>query len=135
MYIGEHDTTRYDGEEKIRVSGFTTHPSYNLQTTDNDFAIIQLVRAVKFSPTIMPVCLPSPNNNKYDSVVATVAGWGGTEVAYISPTPNKVDVNTMTNSACTSNTAYQPGQITSNMICAALPGKDACQGRHISVLL
>ena len=41
----------------------------------------------------------------------------------------KVDVNTMTNTACTgSDTLYTSDMITSNMICAADTGKDSCQG-------
>ena len=35
-------------------------------------------------------------------------------------------VQTMSNSACT-RTVYNSRQITSSMLCAAAPGKDACQ--------
>ena len=43
-------------------------------------------------------------------------------------TPYEVDVGSITNTACTTNTLYNPGQITGNMICARESGKDACQG-------
>jgi len=121
--------TRDDGEKKIRISSFTNHPSYNPSTVDNDFAIITLAEDVGFSNTVMPACLPSPSIN-YDSVVGTVAGWG-TLVSGGSTTPDtpyEADVDTITNTACTSNTLYNPGEITSNMICARRTGKDACQG-------
>merc|ERR1719450_1637447 len=29
VHVGEHDVTRDDGEEKIRISSFTNHPAYN----------------------------------------------------------------------------------------------------------
>ena len=34
----------------------------------------------------------------------------------------------MTNSACSSGTAYSSSDITGRMLCASNPGKDACQG-------
>ena len=43
------------------------------------------------------------------------------------PSSSQVNVNTMTNTQCSgSDTAYSTGYITKNMICAAAPGKDAC---------
>ena len=41
---------------------------------------------------------------------------------------NEVDVKTMTHGQCTTDTAYGPADISDNMICAAGPGKDSCQG-------
>ena len=129
VHVGEHDVTKNDGEQKIRVSSFTQHPQYNSGTTDNDFAIIQLSRDVTFSNTIMPICLPDSNTN-YDSRVSTVVGWGTISSGSSSSpnTPYEVDVSTITNTACTTNTLYNPGEITGNMICAREAGKDSCQG-------
>jgi len=129
VHVGEHDLSKADGEQKIRASSFTRHPQYNGNTVDNDFAIIQLSRDVTFSNTIMPVCLPNSNTN-YDSRVSTVTGWG-TFSSGGGSTPDtlyEVDVDTITNTACTTGTQYTSGEITSNMICAKRAGKDACQG-------
>ena len=129
VHVGEHDLTIADGEQKIRASSFIRHPQYNGKTKDNDFAIIQLSRYVTFSNSIMPICLPNSNTN-YDSRVSTVTGWGKLiSGGNFSPkTLYEVDVDTITNSACTTGTLYKPGRITSNMICARRAGKDSCQG-------
>jgi len=129
VHVGEHDVTRPDGEQKIQVSKFLEHPQYKRQNQDNDFAIITLSIDVTFSNSVMPVCLPDPSNN-YNSRVSTVTGWG-TFSSGSSSTPNtlyEVDVKTISNSACTTNTQYGSGDVTSNMICAKESGKDACQG-------
>merc|ERR1719341_2363639 len=130
VHVGEHDVTKVDGEQKIGVRRQTKHPQSDTDTQDNDFAVIELSRAVVFSNTIMPVCLPNVATN-YDNRVSTTAGWG-TFSSGSSSTPNtpfEVDVDSITNIACTTNTLYNnPGQITSNMICARESGKDACQG-------
>merc|ERR1719233_842514 len=119
VHVGEHDVTRADGEQIIGVSRFEPHSGYNSGTQDNDFAIITLSRDVVFSNSVMPACLPSASTN-FDSVVATVAGWGTFQSGGSSSpsTPYEVDVETITNTACTTNTLYNPGRITSNMICA-----------------
>ena len=129
VHVGEHDVTRSDGEQRIRITSFIQHSGYNSNTQDNDFAIITLASDAVFSSTVMPACLPSLSTN-YDSRVATVAGWGTFQSGgNTSPdTPYEADVDTITNTACTTNTLYNPGEITSNMICASRSGKDACQG-------
>ena len=126
--------TRADGEQKIQVFKFLEHPQYNRQNQDNDFAIITLSIDVTFSNSVMPVCLPDPSNN-YNSRVSTVTGWG-TFSSGSSSTPNtlyEVDVKTISNSACTTNTQYGSGDVTGNMICAKESGKDACQGLRICI--
>merc|ERR1712215_567094 len=129
VHVSEHDVTRSDGEQKLRIASWTNHPQYNVNTTDNDFAIIQLTHSVTFSNNIMPICLPSPSTN-YDSRVSTVVGWGlRTSGSNNLPNvPYEVDVDTITNTACTTNTLYSPSNVTANMICARESGKDACQG-------
>ena len=132
VHVGEHDVTIADGEQKIRPSSFISHPQYNSGTYDNDFAIITLSREVTFSRTIMPVCLPTPGSN-YDSQEATVTGWGtfASGSNEVPKTLNEVDVDTISNTACTTNTLYRPGTITNNMLCARRSGKDSCQGSQI----
>ena len=126
IHVQEHDRSRCDGEQKIRPQSFAIHPQYNANTNDNDLAIIQLSRDVKFSNTIMPICLPDPNTN-YDNQVSTVTGWGHLKEGGSSPNIlQEVDVDTITNGACKLVYGYG-SRITNNMICAIAPGKDACQ--------
>lgn len=128
--LGEHNLLENDGQQLVSVSSFYRHPGYNSQTQDNDFAIIRLSSHVGFSNSIQPICLPNPGTS-YDNRVSTVTGWG-TLFAGADWSPavlNEVNVNTMTNAQCTgSSTDYLPSDITSNMLCAAAPGKDSCQG-------
>ena len=129
VHVGEHDLTRSDGEQKMVISRWINHPDYNdVGNHDNDLAIIQLTSDVHFSDAVMPICLPSPSEN-FDDRIATVVGWGTTFFGGSrTTTPQKAKVETMTNSACISNSLYTKDNITDNMICARGPGKDACEG-------
>jgi trypsin len=129
VVVGEHDVTRSDGEQKISPSQWISHPNYNSNGNDNDFAIVRLSQDVIFSNTVMPACLPDSTKN-YDNVPATVTGWGTLSSGGSQPSVlYEVDLNTQSNAQCTSFlTAYSSSDITSNMICASNPGKDSCQG-------
>ena len=128
VHLGDHDVTVSDGEQVVSPATWISHPGYNGDTSDNDFAIIRLSRDVTFSPSITPVCLPTPSQN-YDQREVFVTGWG---TLYSSgPQPDvlyKVGLSTITNTQCITNTLYSSSQITSNMICARETGKDSCQG-------
>ena len=65
MVLGEHDITKADGEQKVRVCSTTLHPHYRGE--DNDFAILRLCSPVSFSRDVSTVCLPSSSSN-YDNV-------------------------------------------------------------------
>ena len=129
VLVGEHDLTRKDMEQKIGISSFIRHPQYNVKNLDNDFAIIQLSKEVVFSNITRPICLAKKITN-YDNRVSIAAGWGLLSFNSSSQVnvPHVVELDTLTNSACTTNTPYQRKQITKNMICATRPDKDACQG-------
>ena len=84
--------SRQDGEQLVSPRSWTSHPLYHQPTTDYDFAIVKLLTHVRsaqysqhirntlahpgrFTARVSPVCLPSPSTD-YDSVTATVSGWG-----------------------------------------------------------
>jgi len=135
VHVGEHDVRIADGEQIIDVSSWESHPEFDFPDFDFDFAIITLASDVVFSDTVMPACLPDASTD-YDSVVATVAGWGdltdpiwgalitGGDSPFI---PHSVEVDTITNTACSTDTLYATDEITDNMICARRPGKDSCK--------
>ena len=76
-----------------------------------------------FGETIRPVCLPS-TSQEYEQREVVVTGWGRQDSSGpSSDLLHRVGVRTLTNSQCTTDTLYQPGQITNNMICAAASGK------------
>lgn len=129
VLLGEHNLNINDGERVVRVCSVLQHSSYNSGTVDYDFAVLRLCDEVTFQTDIQPACLPSSSSNNYDNRDAVVSGWGtlssGGSTASI---PREVTVRTMTNSACSSGTAYSSSDITGRMLCASNPGKDACQG-------
>ncbi|EFX74965.1 hypothetical protein DAPPUDRAFT_56547, partial [Daphnia pulex] len=106
-----------------RVRKFVVHGSYNSKTNDNDIALLALSSPIK---NVAFVKLPSASASTYAGNSAVIAGWGTTSSGgRISQTLLKATVTVLENAAC--NKKYG-GKITSNMICAAAPGKDTCQG-------
>merc|ERR1711936_155247 len=129
VVLGEHDLTKEDGEQKVRVCSTTLHPHYNQGKIDNDFAILRLCSPVSFSRDVSTVCLPSSSSNNYDNVQAIASGWGTLSSGGSQPSIlMEVSLDTMSNNECTNNNNYSGQQITANMICAGRAGKDACQG-------
>jgi len=131
VVLGEHNVQNSnDGQQVYRVCGKKEHPNYKSGTEDNDFAILTLCDKVTFTTAVSPVCLPPDSSDQYSNKEAIVSGWG--TLYSNGPQPSvlqDVTVKTMSNSQCTgSSTAYSSSDITSNMICAASPGKDSCQG-------
>ena len=138
VVLGELDfMNRLEGQEILQFTAVKIflHPDYrgsvgvSDQAPRYDLAILLLDRPVQ-SSVIIPVCLPPPDMVIRQGTMATVAGWGTFQSGgNTSPnTPYEADVDTITNTACTTNTLYNPGEITTNMICARRSGKDACQG-------
>merc|ERR1712024_380179 len=81
---------------------------------------------VSFSSSVSPACLPGSTSQDYAGQEAIVSGWGTLSSGGNQPTVlHDVTVTVQANSDC--NDAYG-NSITSNMICAAAPGKDSCQG-------
>lgn len=128
VVVGEHDIRAGDGEQRISPASWTSHPNYNTNTQDNDFAIIQLASPVIFTTAVSPVCLPS-SSGTFSGNTATVTGWGTLSSGGSQPNIlQEVDVTVASNSQCITGTAYSSGEITSNMLCASAGGKDSCQG-------
>ena len=146
MVLGEHDTGKSDGEQKVQVCSTTRHPNYNAATVDNDFSVLRLCSPVSFSRHISTACLPSSSSLAVENVQvrfslspnclspltlhqAVASGWGTlSSGGSQSSTLQEVSLTTMSNSDCISKTNYGWWQITSNMICAGQAGRDSCQG-------
>ena len=109
------------------------HPDYDSSvSSDLDIAIICLEQPVD---DITPVKLNSNRKIPVDGQELEVFGWGNTNPdSDADPTnpdlPQTVTVNYITNEACMEPAPfeYEAGKITKNMMCAAAPGKDSCQG-------
>ncbi|XP_022232413.2 transmembrane protease serine 6 [Drosophila obscura] len=114
------------------VSQVRVHELYNSRTFDHDIALLRLNEPVDVVGLhLRPICLPLKGHS-FDHELAIVTGWGAqTEAGFASETLQEVDVLVIPQSDCRNATAYKPGQITDNMLCAGQldeGGKDACGG-------
>ena len=94
-----------------------------------DFALAHLFERVTFSSILYPVCLPSPERN-YEQREVVATGWGVVNDATGESTDilQEVELSTITNLQCITNTVYTKKNITPATICARGQGKDSCRG-------
>ncbi|KHJ41407.1 trypsin [Trichuris suis] len=107
------------------VSGYTIR-NYNLETKEEDIALVQLRKTITFTDTVMPVCLPQSNDPVPTNARCYISGWGKTIISGdLSPTLRVVDVKILGNSNCEVHEKAKP-----KSFCAGHKegGKDACQG-------
>jgi len=128
IVIGMQNLQDTSNTEVMKVKQIIRHPQYNADTTDYDFALIELDKDSKYAPVPLnttDIAIPASGQ----PVIATVAGWGVTnENSYNLPNLlQKVEVPLVSQDVC--NKDYN-GVITDRMLCAgyAQGGKDACQG-------
>jgi len=132
-----------DTYERVEVARIIVNPDYNPDLTDNDVALLQLKTpsaqsTIEFlaTPESDPSISPDDSSALTDSsssenrLMATVIGWGDTEVQR-SSYPNQlqeVDIPLVSNQEC--SLFFEDGEITENMLCAGFieGGKDSCFG-------
>jgi len=128
VVIGLYDRTKLTNTEAIKPKRIIANPRYNSDTTDYDYALIELSQDSSYEPIELntqeiPV---TPNN---PAIMATVAGWGALrETASDLPSIlQKVEVPLVPATICRKNYS---GTITDRMLCAGYTqgGKDSCQG-------
>jgi len=130
VLIGLHEQGSLAGVESIKVKQVITHPQYNGNTVDYDFALIELESSSKFAPVSMntaEINIPVSGSQ----LMSTTAGWGVlTESSSSAATKlQKVNVPLVDQATCAK--VYQNfNDVTDRMMCAGYPqgGKDACQG-------
>lgn len=81
--LGQHDLTQTSTKAyEMSITQITVHPDYKCSKPRNDIAIIHLTEALDWSDLVLPACLPTSfgenGYNRFDNVLATVAGWGWT---------------------------------------------------------
>lgn len=81
--LGQHDLTQTSTKAyEMSITGITVHPDYKCSKPRNDIAIIHLAEALDWSDFVSPACLPTSfgenGYNRFENVLATVAGWGWT---------------------------------------------------------
>ena len=57
--LGEHNRNKIEGSEQvIQASKVIPHPNWNMQTLENDIALIKLKNPAKYDNYVYPICLP-----------------------------------------------------------------------------
>ncbi|XP_055341082.1 chymotrypsin-like elastase family member 2A [Paramacrobiotus metropolitanus] len=131
--IGEHSANRVDdGAEDIPVLRARIHEKYNkLANYLNDIAILRLSRPIKFRENVLPVCLPSANDDPPAGTSCFVTGWGNTGPGKppFSSVLKEGKVRVIGRGICQSPFFWGSGVRNTN-ICAGYPEgqTDACRG-------
>lgn len=66
----------YNPVVKIKSKEKIQHPKYNLETLENDIAIVNLPTEVQLSKTIQVIKLPEFNIGSLETETFTVSGFG-----------------------------------------------------------
>jgi trypsin len=130
VLVGLHEQGVMTGVETLKVRKVITHPQYDGNTVDYDYALIQLETPSKFKPVAIntaEINIPASGGQ----VMTTTAGWGvlTESSSSVSKKLQKVNVPLVDQATCAK--VYESfNQVTDRMLCAgyAQGGKDACQG-------
>ncbi|XP_055525132.1 trypsin beta-like [Wyeomyia smithii] len=108
-----------------KVRFVTIHNKYHPAKLHNDIAIVRLESDFTKTNTLYPTMRVS--SAPAAGEICSLAGWGVTSEhsQTISPTLQRVNLGVVDFERC--NLVYQ-GSLTSGMMCACAPGRDACQG-------
>ncbi|OQV23600.1 putative Serine proteinase stubble [Hypsibius exemplaris] len=132
--LGEYDV----GEQQelpfqdVHVRSVVINGGYHSGTLRNDIAILLLDGPARLSSYIRPVCLPPPQD--MSGLICTVTGWGKNRPrGHFSPILKEVDLPVIDNGKCEAlyRGSAELGPVFNlhpSMLCAGLPGKDACSG-------
>lgn len=157
LYVraGEHDLLFDEGhEQEQRVVKTITHPDYDVETVDNDIALLKLRRPFKMTKYVSTVCLPDKSMVMGVDSLGTILGWGkkkdtaifGSDVLHQAQVPivsgkliwDLLYISSLLTvlfsvslfSAQECKTVYEDYLISENMVCAGYKrGKvDSCAG-------
>lgn len=88
MIIGAHDIEDHRFQDippqYFRVSRVILHPNFRFSASHPDrydVALIKLDSPVRFSDSVLPVCLPMEENLNFEGRKGVVTGWGKTDPA------------------------------------------------------
>ncbi|XP_031432890.1 transmembrane protease serine 9-like [Clupea harengus] len=141
VYVGGNSLTEMQKKPHLKVQAVRVHPLYNnpdRQNFDHDIALIQLKQKVTFSPSVLPLCLPSTDDEYIPERIGMVSGFGLTEKQMLAtdlrfvklPLVDQKTCNDFVNNARSARPDDAIYRYTENMFCAGFPegGKDSCTG-------
>ncbi|KAM4632608.1 serine protease 27-like [Discoglossus pictus] len=141
VFIGTHNLSSLHVSPSIsrKVKTVTIHPKYKGEATSGDLALVELDAPVTYNNYILPICVPSSDQELPSGKMCWVAGWGNVKNdVKLSPpyTMQEVDLPIINTSAC--NDMYLETYkldkgvkfIEDDMLCAGYKEgqKDSCQG-------
>ncbi|XP_055586849.1 trypsin beta-like [Uranotaenia lowii] len=108
-----------------QVKSLNIHEQYNAKRLEHDIALLKLVSEFTQTDTLYPAKRAS--SSPAAGSLCALAGWGVTSEhsQTVSPTLQRVNMEVVAFEQC--NSAYE-GTLIRGMMCAAAPGRDACQG-------
>ncbi len=121
--IGRHDHDETDGD-RVDVMRQYIHPKYRIFAKNYDVMVVKLSRPT--NADVATVKLNLSNSIPFSGEAVTVVGWGVTELGSTSDELNEVEVSVVSQASCRSS--YGINAITDEMLCAADPNEDSCQG-------
>uniref|UniRef100_A0A2S2N7Q6 Serine proteinase stubble n=1 Tax=Schizaphis graminum TaxID=13262 RepID=A0A2S2N7Q6_SCHGA len=133
--VGEYDFSSdqepYPFVERA-VARKIVHPKYNFFTYEYDLAMVRLEAPVKYTPHIVPICLPG-SDDLLIGENATVTGWGRlSEGGTLPSVLQEVSIPIVSNDKCKSMflRAGRHEYIPDIFMCAGFDdgGRDSCQG-------
>ena len=142
VILGDHNTDNNDDpyETEYDVRKIIIHPEYfkgdkgSVYQLHNDIALLQLTEPVRMTKGIKNACLPKEEPKNGAAFNMLISGWGKTPKSSYSDILLRTEVNFIPRKYCEeifrkpNENSGKTGNITERMICAASPGRDACQG-------
>ena len=86
VFAGAHDLMAFESSRSpYAVVSVILHQSFDINTFDNDIALLKLARPIRWSRYVRPVCLPPPNFEFKAGTRCNILGWGMASKHYIVP--------------------------------------------------
>ena len=77
VYSGGHDLLKFeDSRTTHAVEQVILHEEFDLNTFDNDVALLKLTTPIAWSNYVSPVCLPPPMYELAPDTRCVITGWG-----------------------------------------------------------
>jgi len=74
---GAHDLLSVETSRVAHsIAEIIIHEHFNLDTFDNDIALLKLTSPIQWGPGVSPVCLPSPDYEFQGGYQCIITGWG-----------------------------------------------------------
>lgn len=128
VLIGLDNIDDMTNVETRNISSVVIHEAFTSTAVrdENDIAIVKLDAPVQFGDSIVPICLPEPNED-FTNRVGTIVGWGRVGVTKSSSKVLlKASIRILSDEDCMKSQLAQ--HLKPSMMCAFTKGKDGCQG-------